>query len=81
MLQGQILSPNSIEDQKKGLNRKLKEFCPINRVKTKNNLDKRPPPQSGAIIGRSLGFIRADSHFFVYSSRRLLLMVKALKFC
>ena len=27
--------PKSIEDQKKGLHRKLKRFCPLNRVKTK----------------------------------------------
>ena len=40
MLQVQMLSPNSIEDQKKkkgkkGLQRKLKGFCALNRVKTK----------------------------------------------
>ena len=34
MIQVHILSPDSIEDQKKGLYWKLKGFCPTNRVQT-----------------------------------------------
>ena len=34
MIQVQLLSTGSIEDQKKDLHQKLKGFCPVNRVKT-----------------------------------------------
>ena len=62
MLQVQILSPNSIEDQKKGFHQKLKGFCSQNRVKTEK---KRSSLQFGTIFGHNLGFIRADHRFFV----------------
>ena len=64
MIQVQILFPDSIEDQKqKGFRRKLKGFCPLNRVKTKKK--KSSSPQFDSIFGRNSGCIRTDRHYFV----------------
>ena len=46
----ELLSPNISEDPKKGLDRKLKRFCPRNLVKTKNELQISASAQMHTIV-------------------------------
>ena len=51
--------------QKKDVNQKLKEFCSLTRLKTKQRKEKVFTAIRYFIFGRNLGFICADRHFFV----------------
>ena len=58
-----ILYPKSSEDQnKKGLHRKLKRFCPRNQVKTKKKVFSAI---WDCIRPEFIGFIRANQPFFL----------------
>ena len=56
------LAPNSIEDPQKRFSPKFEGVLSPDSIEEQK---KRSSPQFRAVLGRNLGFIGADSHFFV----------------